>query len=192
MSEPAYETNCPGAAARRTSIAGAPVSSTSSVCSIITTASAPRGTTPPVAMVVAVPGVTVERRRMAAHDDFAIEREPARRGVGRAGEIGGAQRKAVDIGAVERRHVDRRQHVVRQHAAERRGDRNAFRGQRRQIEMARKSRTRFVGGDDFEELLLPRRAAHGGDQLLLGLFPRWGTRPVAHGHALITTSVPGG
>jgi hypothetical protein len=30
--------------------------SISSVCSIITTASAPRGTTPPVAMVVAVPG----------------------------------------------------------------------------------------------------------------------------------------
>ena len=33
-------------------------SSTSSVCSIITTASAPRGTTPPVAIVVAVPGMT--------------------------------------------------------------------------------------------------------------------------------------
>ena len=48
--------NCPGETARRSSIAG--TLSISSVCSIITTASAPRGTTPPVAMVVAVPGAT--------------------------------------------------------------------------------------------------------------------------------------
>src|SRR5215472_6749758 len=34
--------NCPGATARRTSIAGTPPSSTKSVCSIMTTASAPR------------------------------------------------------------------------------------------------------------------------------------------------------
>ena len=51
--------NCPGAAARRTSTA-ASAPSTSSVCSTITTASAPRGTTPPVAMVVAVAGSTPE------------------------------------------------------------------------------------------------------------------------------------
>ena len=51
--------NCPGVAARRSSIAG--MLSISSVCSIITTASAPRGTTPPVAMVVAVPGFTSTR-----------------------------------------------------------------------------------------------------------------------------------
>ena len=49
--------NCPGAAARRSSIEGASVS-INSVCSIITTASAPRGITPPVAIVVAVPGAT--------------------------------------------------------------------------------------------------------------------------------------
>ena len=35
------------------------------------------------------------------------------------GKIGGAHRKAIDIGAVERRHVDRRHHVLRQRAAER-------------------------------------------------------------------------
>ena len=45
--------NCPGAAARRSSIAGAPCS-TNSVCSIMTTASAPRGMMPPVATAVAV------------------------------------------------------------------------------------------------------------------------------------------
>ena len=58
MSEPANEMNWPGAAARRTSIAGPVFASISSVCSIITTASAPRGTMPPVAIVVAVPGAT--------------------------------------------------------------------------------------------------------------------------------------
>ena len=137
--------NWPGATARRTSIAGGVASSTSSVCSIITTASAPRGTTPPVAIVVAVPGATVERRRMAADDDLAVEREPPRRGVARARGVGGAQREAVDIGAIERRHVDRRRHVMREHAAERRRERDASPPAAAQIEMARKSRARFLG-----------------------------------------------
>ena len=53
MSEPAKETNCPGAGARRNQIAPSP--STGSVCSIMTTASAPRGIGPPVAIGVAVP-----------------------------------------------------------------------------------------------------------------------------------------
>ena len=120
--------NCPGAAARRRSIAGAP-SSISSVCSIITTASAPRGITPPVAIAVAVPGVTVELRRMAAGEHLGIEREAARRRVARAGGVGGAQREAVDIGAVERRHVDRRRDVVR--SARGRARRRAQRSRRR-------------------------------------------------------------
>ena len=50
--------NCPLAAARRRSMAGLISSSINSVCSIITTASAPRGMTPPVAIAVAVPGLT--------------------------------------------------------------------------------------------------------------------------------------
>ena len=45
--------------------------------------------------------------------------------------------------------------------------------QRRQIEMARKARARLLGGDHFEKLLLPRRAADGGDQLVLGLSLDW-------------------
>ena len=69
----------PARDARRTSIAGTDRSSTSSVCSIITTASAPRGTTPPVAIVVAEPGSDLERRRMPAHDHLAVETKPARR-----------------------------------------------------------------------------------------------------------------
>ena len=43
------ETNWPGETARRTSMAGPAAASIKSVCSIITTASAPRGMTPPVA-----------------------------------------------------------------------------------------------------------------------------------------------
>ena len=50
--------SCPLAAARRSAMAGATSASISSVCSIITTASAPRGMTPPVAIAVAVPGNT--------------------------------------------------------------------------------------------------------------------------------------
>ena len=100
--------------------------SISSVCSIITTASAPRGTTPPVAMVVAVPGFDLDLGRVAAGDHLGVERDLLRRAVGGAGGVGGAQRKAVDIGAVERRHVDRRGEIVRQHAAERSRERDAL------------------------------------------------------------------
>ena len=103
---------------------------------------------------------------MAADDDLAVEPKPPRRGVARARGVGGAQRKAVDIGAIERRHVDRRRDVMREHAAERRGKRDALRRQRREIDVARKARARLLGGDDFEELLLPRRAADRGDEIV--------------------------
>ncbi len=57
MSDPAVAIYWPGVAARRSSITGGEPSS-SSVCSIMTTASAPRGTMPPVAITTAVPGAT--------------------------------------------------------------------------------------------------------------------------------------
>ena len=56
MSEPANAMFCPGPTARATLI---PPASSGSVCSIITTASAPRGIGAPVATDVAVPDVTV-------------------------------------------------------------------------------------------------------------------------------------
>ena len=61
---PAKAMNWPETAGRRTAIAGMPLSlspspSTVSVCSTMTTASAPRGAMPPVAIRVAVPGSTV-------------------------------------------------------------------------------------------------------------------------------------
>ena len=58
MSEPAKPTNWPGAAARRTAMRGSGASSSGSVCSTMTTASAPRGIGAPVATAVAVPGAT--------------------------------------------------------------------------------------------------------------------------------------
>ena len=64
-------------------------------------------------------GPDLELRRMAAGDHFGVERDLLGACLGRAGGVGGAQRKAIDIGAVERRHVDRRGQIVRQHAAER-------------------------------------------------------------------------
>ena len=49
-----------------------------------------------------------ERRRNAAGDHFGVERKPLRRAVARADRIGRAHGKAVDIGAIERRRIDRR------------------------------------------------------------------------------------
>ena len=102
--------NCPGDTARRSSMAG--TLSISSVCSIITTASAPRGTTPPVAMVVAVPGLTSTFGAWPQAITSALSASCFGAPSRGAGGVGGAQREAVDVGAVERRHVDRRGQVV--------------------------------------------------------------------------------
>ena len=126
---------------------------------------------------------------MPADDHLAVEAQLSRRGVAGARGVGRAHRETVHISAVERRHVDRRGHVARQHAAERIGERDRFAGKRRQIDMPRKARARLLGRDHFEELLLPRGAADRRDQIVLGGF-RLETR--SHGQGLIMTSVPGG
>ncbi len=78
---------------------------------------------------------------------------------------------------------------MREHAPERRGKRNALRRQRRKIDVTRKARARLFGGDDFEELLLPRGAAdHLEEVVACSAF----VRAVAHGNGLITTSLPAG
>ena len=164
----------------------------------MTTASAPRGSTPPVAMAVAVPGATSILRRMAAGDHFGVERQPLRRDVACAGAVGRAQREAVDVGAVERRRIDRGHDVFGEHAVERLGKRHVFAGERREIEVPLETRARLLRRNDFEELLLPRRRAHPRNQVALGL----GTRLLltAHssvsfffyGHGLTATVVPSG
>ncbi len=50
-------------------------------------------------------------RNRSACDRFRVERKPDGTRLRGGGEISGAQREAVDIGAVERRHVDRRRDV---------------------------------------------------------------------------------
>ena len=78
---------------------------------------------------------------------------------------------------------------MREHAAERVGERDALAGQRRQIEVPRKTRARFLGRHHFEELLLPCGATDRGDQIVLGGFRFDACR---HGQGLIMTSAPGG
>ena len=104
-------------------------------------------------------GQYFDRRRNAAGDHFGIERKTLWRAVARARGVGGAHGKAVDIGAVERRRIDRRDHVGREHARQRRAEAKAFAAKRRAVDAGIETAARLIGGNHFEELLLPRRAA---------------------------------
>ena len=100
----------------------------SSVCSIITTASAPRGMTPPVAIAVAVPGITSIAGATPHAITSALSVSRLRRAIAGADAYRRRARKAVDIGAVERRRIDRRDDIGRKHAGETRGQRQRFGG----------------------------------------------------------------
>ena len=113
-----------------------------------------------------------------------------RRGIGRAGDIGGAHGEAIDIGTVERRNIDRRTDVVREYTAERGGKRDRLGRHRRQIDMACKSGLRFFRRNHFEKLFLPRRAADRGKQI--GRLSRGSFEALAHGSGLSVTSAPAG
>ena len=120
----------------------------------MTTASAPRGSGPPVAIEVAVPDSTgrVGAVPQAMTSSFSTKRT-GRRFAGR-GEIGGAHRKAVDIGAIERRHVDRRHDIARQRAAERIGQAAALGWHRARKQRGFETRQRFLARQDGQELVL--------------------------------------
>ncbi len=102
---------------------------------------------------------------MAADDHLGIETQAYRHRVAGARGVGGPQRKAVHIGAVERRHVDRRRHVMGEHAGERRREHDRLGRQRRELDMARETRGGLLGRDYLEELLLPGGTADGGEQM---------------------------
>jgi len=85
--------------------------------------------------------------------------------------------------------VDHEAQIVRQNAAERRGERGALGGERSQIEMALEAVARLFGGYHFEELFLACRLSHGGEQGVVG---GGRLRLCGHGHGLTTTWVPGG
>ena len=76
-------------------------------------------------------GHDFEHGRDPAGDNFRIEREPFRRAVAGARGIGGADSETIDIGAVERRRIDRRDHVTGENAGQRRGERQNFAAERR-------------------------------------------------------------
>ena len=117
--------------------------------------------TPPVAIAVAVPGATSSAGAwpQAITSALSARTAAARLSLG-AQRVGGAHREAVDVGAIERRRIDRRDHVVREHAAERVGKRHRLaRRAARDRAAARSARCASSARDDFEELLLPRGAA---------------------------------
>ena len=165
-------------------------SSISSVCSIITTASAPRGITPPVAIVVAVPGATSSAGGWPQAITSRVETQPARRACR-------WRRRCRRRAARSRRHWRGRtaaRRSARRCRAPARGRARAASAtrlgrQRRQIEMPREARARLLGRDDFEELLLPRGAADGGEQIAARRDV--GVRACRHGQGLTTTSRAG-
>ena len=163
--------------------------STSSVCSIITTASAPRGTTPPVAIVVAVPGVDLERRRMAAGDHLGVERAA---GAARRRSRRRCRRRATRSRRRWRGRTAARRSARATSCASTRPSASAsatrLAGERREIEVPREARARLLGRDHFEELLLPRGAADRGDA---DRARRDFGSNARHGQGLITTSRAG-
>ena len=104
-------------------------------------------------------GANFKSRCNTAGDDLAIECEPLRCAESGAQRIRCPQSKAVDIGPIEWRGVDRRDHVSGDDARQRSRKRHRLAGKRRALESCLKAAARFRGRDDFEELLLPRRAA---------------------------------
>ena len=159
------------------------------MCSIITTASAPRGTTPPVAIVVAVPGATSSvgawpqaitsalsvscfgAPSLAPTVSAARSAKPSTLARSNGGTSSGAITSCAS---------------TRPSAC---GERDALAGKRREIEMALEARARLLGGDDFEELLLPRGLAHRREQLVV---LRGRGCALAHGQGLTATCVPAG
>ena len=94
------------------------------------------------------------RRRNAAGDDFIVEHQAHRRCFGGASKIGGAHRKAVDIGAVERRHVDRRHDVFGQRAAERVRQPALLARHGKRKQRGFEARKRVLARQDGQELIL--------------------------------------
>ena len=155
----------------------------------MTTASAPRGSTPPVAIVVAEPGVTSSVGACPQTITSPLRRK--RRGALSLAPAVSAERNAnpstlarsnggTSIGARTSRASTRPSAAAKADGLAR---------ERREIDAPREARARLLGRDHFEELLLPRGAADRSDEIVLGGF-RFETR--SHGQGLITTSLCAG
>jgi hypothetical protein len=135
-------------------------------------------------------GRHLERRLNPAGDHFGIEREAARRAVAGAGGIGGTHGETVDIGAVERRRIDRRDDIGCEHAGERRGERHGFAAKRRAIDAGFEAASRHLRRNHFEELFLPRRAPHRVEDRRAALAMFFWFFLWFYGHDLTATTVP--
>ena len=124
-----------------------------------------------------------DRRLDAAGDHFGIERKPLACAIAGTRGIGGAHGKAVDIGTVERRRIDRRNDVGGKNTRQRGSKRLTFRGKRRPIDASLETPPRFVRRDHFEKLLLARRAADRIENGRAALF-------LIYDHGFTATSVP--
>jgi hypothetical protein len=134
----------------------------------------------------------LDGRLDAARHDFGVEHEPPHRIGAGAGKIGGAHRKTVDIGTIERRRIDRRDHIGREHTAERCGEWNGLAGKRRTIDRGIEAPPRLLGRDHFEELLLPRGALDRVEDRGVRVFQHFlrAGRFLTHGQGLTATGVP--
>jgi hypothetical protein len=105
-------------------------------------------------------GHHLDRRLYAAGNYLGVEDEPSRRAVAGARCVRGAHRETVDVGAIERRRIDRRDNISREHAGERVCKQYGFAAERREVDARCETPARFLRGDHFQELLLARSAAH--------------------------------
>src|SRR5262245_63265159 len=64
-------------------------------------------------------GPHVKRGSVPADNHFAIQGKLAWRGVACSDYMGGAHSKAIDVGAIEWRHIERRYDIVGKHTIER-------------------------------------------------------------------------
>jgi hypothetical protein len=137
---------------------------------------------------------------MAADDHFGIEAQAHGRRIAGARAVGRAQRKAVHVGTIERRHIDRRRDIMGKHPGQRARERDRFGPQRCELDMAREARARLLGRDHLEELLLAGGLADGGEQIAPAPTPplpgsrarEGGCWAVGHGQGLTMTVAPAG
>ena len=119
-------------------------------------------------------GGDLDPLRDAAGEQFRIQPQPHRRALRRRGGIRRAQRETIHRGPVEGRRIRRRDDGFRDHAAEAGRKRHPHGGKRVQVQGGAEAARRFLGGDDLEELFLPRGAAHAVQQVGGGVGHRTG------------------
>ncbi|GJE44265.1 hypothetical protein AEGHOMDF_3453 [Methylobacterium soli] len=125
-----------------------------------------------------------ERRGGAAGQDLGIEGEAHRARLAGARAVGGPDREAVDEGAVEGRHVDRRGDVLGQDPAEGLRQPHGLRRQARMRHRRAEPRQRVLAREYGEELFLPGDRREAVEEGGVGH-----DRALAHGARIFTRAV---